>query len=96
MVNIISSHLPRLAIGKGHLTAQLAMNAPIPANDTQPLRVGDRVRILPQFQDPGDDEYERVVIEAPADSPRVLVETRIPGLTYNPTERIDASMLERV
>jgi hypothetical protein len=72
------------------------MNSPIPANDTQPLRVGDLVRIAPQFQDPGDDEFERVVIEAPGDSTRVMVETRIPGLTYSPTERIEARMLERV
>jgi hypothetical protein len=72
------------------------MNAPIPANDTQPLRVGDLVRIAPEFQDPGDDDFERVVIEAPEDSTRVLVETRIPGLTFNPTERILAGMLERV
>lgn len=72
------------------------MNSPIPANDTQPLRVGDLVRIAPQFQDPGDDDFERVVIESPEDSTRVLIETRIPGLTYNPTERIEASMLERL
>lgn len=81
---------------KSHHNDLLAMNAPIPVNDSQPLQVGDIVRIATQFQDPGDDEFERVVIEAPEDSTRVLVETRIPGLTYNPTERIEASMLERV
>ncbi len=57
---------------------------------------GDRVRILPEFQDEGDDDFERIVIEAPADSPRVLIETRIPGMTYPPTERIEAKMLARV
>jgi len=72
------------------------MESPIPANDTRPLRVGDRVRIVPKFQDAGDDEFERVVVEAPEDCTRVLVETRIPGFTYNPTERIEAAMLERV
>jgi len=54
------------------------------------------VRIVPKFQDAGDDEFERVVVEAPEDCTRVLVETRIPGFTYNPTERIEAAMLERV
>ncbi len=38
---------------------QPTMNRPIPSNDTAPLSVGDRVRIAPQFQDPGDDELER-------------------------------------
>jgi hypothetical protein len=72
------------------------MNLPIPTNDTQPLCVGDRVRISPQFQDPGDDEFERIVTEAPEDCTRVLIETRIPGFHYNPTERIEARMLERL
>jgi hypothetical protein len=80
----------------GDYTDQPNMNTPIPSNDTQPLRVGDRVRIAPQFQDPGDDEFERIVIEAPEDCTRVLVETRIPGLQLNPTERVEASMLERL
>ena len=72
------------------------MSSPIPSNDTHPLCVGDLVRIASRFQDPGDDDFERVIIEAPDNSTRVLVETRIPGLTHNPTERIEASMLERV
>ena len=72
------------------------MNAPIPANDSRPLIPGDRVRILPEFQDAGDDAFERIVIEAPPDSPRVLVKTMIPGFDLPPTERIDARMLERL
>ncbi len=69
---------------------------PIPANDTKPLMAGDKVRIVPQFQDPGDDEFERIVIEAPEDCNRVLVVGGIPGFQINPTERIEASMLERL
>jgi hypothetical protein len=57
---------------------------------------GDQVRILPEFQDNGDDDFERIVVEAPADSPRVLVKTMIPGFQYPPTERIEAKMLERL
>lgn len=60
------------------------------------LKVGDRVRIKPEWQDEGDDEFERVVIEAPENSPRVLIKTLIPGFEYPPTERIEISKLERV
>jgi hypothetical protein len=60
------------------------------------LKVGDRVRIKPEWQDPGDDEFERIVIEAPADCTRVLVQTIIPGYTHQPVARIETSMLERV
>jgi hypothetical protein len=60
------------------------------------LKAGDRVRIKPEWQDEGDDEFERIVIEAPADCTRVLVQTIIPGYTHNPVARIEASMLERV
>lgn len=72
------------------------MNAPIPTNDSRPLLPGDRVRLLPEFQDAGDDEFERIVVEAPVDSPRVLVKTMIPGFQLPPTERIEARMLLRV
>lgn len=60
------------------------------------LKVGDRVRIKPEWQDEGDDEFERVVIKAPENSPRVLIKTLIPGFEYPPTERIEISKLERV
>ncbi len=69
------------------------MTQPIPANSHRPLVPGDRVRILPEFQDQGDDDFERIVVEAPPDSSRVLIRTLIPGLNLQPTERIEASML---
>jgi hypothetical protein len=72
------------------------MNAPVPANTSRPLISGDRVRILPEFQDAGDDAFERIVIEAPADSPRVLIKTMIPGFQIPPTELIETRMLERL
>ena len=53
------------------------------------FKVGDRVRIKPEWQDEGDDQWERVVIEAPENSPRVLIKTLIPGFEYPPTERIE-------
>jgi hypothetical protein len=54
------------------------------------------VQIVPAWQDPGDDEFERVVIEAPPDSPRVLVRTLIPDMEIQPTETMEASKLVRV
>lgn len=58
--------------------------------------MGDSVRIKLEWQDEGDDEFERVVIEAPENSPRVLIKTPIPSLEYPPTELIEIKMLERV
>lgn len=72
------------------------MSQPIPSNSIRPLTVGERVQILPKWQDPGDGDFERIVIEAPPDSPRVLIRTTIPGMAINPTETIEASHLERV
>jgi hypothetical protein len=69
---------------------------PLPHNQDSTFSVGDRVRIKSEWQDPGDDEFERVVIEAPADCTRVLVQTIIPGYTHHPVARIETSMLERV
>ena len=60
------------------------------------LKVGDRIRIKPEWQDEGDDEFERIVIEAPENSPRELIETLIPGFEYSPTESIEITKLERV
>ena len=47
------------------------MNQPIPRNGTEPLKVGDRVQIVPEWQDPDDDRFERFVIEAPPDCTQV-------------------------
>jgi len=69
---------------------------PLPHNQDSTFSVGDRVRIKSEWQDPGDDEFERVVIEAPEDCTRVLVQTIIPGFTHNPVARIETFMLERV
>ncbi len=51
-----------------------------------PIQVGDRVGIHPRWQAPGDDNFQRVVIEAPGDSPRVLIRTILPGFAHHPTE----------
>jgi|GEM_PF-3925743 len=62
------------------------MNLPIPSNGTMPLRAGDRVQIVPEWQDPGDDQFERFVIEAPDDCARVRIRTIVPGFSIHPVE----------
>jgi len=60
------------------------------------LRPGDRVRIHPEWQDPGDDAFERIVVEVPEDSTRVLVKTLIPDFDYPPTDWMQANQLIRL
>jgi hypothetical protein len=69
------------------------MKQPIPHCGTAPLRAGDHVQIVPEWRDPGDAQYERLVIEAPPDSTRVLVQTLIPGFQIQPVEWIEANNL---
>jgi hypothetical protein len=72
------------------------MDQPIPRNSTEPLKIGDRVQIVPEWQDPGDDRYERLVIEAPPDTTRVRIQAQVPGLFFQPTEWIEADKLNLV
>jgi hypothetical protein len=58
------------------------------------LKVGDHVQIKPEWQDDGDHEFERIVIEAPENSHRLLIKTLIPSFKYPPTERIEITKLE--
>ena len=69
------------------------MKQPIPSNGSEPLKAGDRVRIVPEWQDPGDDQFERFVIEVPDDCSRVRIRTIIPGFSIQPAESIEADRL---
>jgi hypothetical protein len=69
------------------------MNQPIPRGGTEPLKVGDRVQIVPEWQDAGDERFERFVIEAPPNTTQVRIRTLIPGLVFHPTEWIEADHL---
>jgi hypothetical protein len=71
----------------------MTTNQPIPRNGTEPLKVGDRVQIVPEWQDPGDDRFESFVIEAPPDCTQVRIRTIIPGLVFHPVEWIEADHL---
>ncbi len=69
------------------------MKQPIPSNSTAPLKVGDKVQIVPEWQDPGDDKFERFVIEAPEGSTLVRIRAHMPELVFQPTEWIEADKL---
>ncbi len=69
------------------------MKQPLPRDGTDPLKVGDRVQIVPEWQDPGDEKYERFVIETPEDCTRVRIQAVIPSMVFQPTEWIEADKL---
>ena len=69
------------------------MKQAIPRGGTGPLKLGDRVQIVPEWQDPGDDQFESFVIEVPENSTQVRIQTHIPGLAIHPTEWIEADHL---
>ena len=69
------------------------MKQPVPRNGTAPLKVGDRVQIVPEWQDPGDGKYERFFIESPEDCTRVRIQAVVPGLFFQPVECIEADHL---
>ena len=48
------------------------------------------------FPHPGDDRFERFVIEAPDDCTSVRIRKIVPGLIYHPGEWIEADKLVRV
>ncbi len=54
---------------------------------------GQRVWIRPEWQDPGDDDYEWTAMED-EDGGRVLIQPRIPGMGVWPTQVINVAMLE--
>jgi hypothetical protein len=69
------------------------MKQPIPRGGTDPLKVDDCVQIVPEWQDPGDDQFESFVIEAPLDCSQVRIRTIIPGFVFHPVEWIEADKL---
>ena len=60
-----------------------------------PFKLGDKVLIRPEWQDEGDDQFQRVVIESPEGSDRVLVQTDIPTFSIKPTEWIPIRFLSK-
>lgn len=57
---------------------------PAPRAARAPIQRNEYVEILPQFQDPGDDEFVRVVIEG-EEKGRLTVATLGTGMRITPT-----------
>ena len=57
------------------------------------IRKGDRVRIRPEWRDPGDDQFVWVATED-EDGGRVRISPANIGLAILPTQVVDTSMLE--
>ena len=61
---------------------------------TKPIKRGDRVRIKPQWQDPGDEEFTWVALEDEDDG-RVRIAPVMPGMNYPPHYVVTTAMIER-
>lgn len=59
------------------------------------INKGDYIRILPEFQDPGDDEFTRVVIEG-EEKGRITVATLGTGMHITPTSVLRVEWVEVV
>ena len=58
-----------------------------------PVRRGDRVRIRPEWQDPGDDEFTWVALED-EDGGRVRIAPVMPDLCIPPNYVVTTDMIE--
>lgn len=59
----------------------------------QALKPGNLVRIHPEWQDLGDDDFDRIVYEVPDKGESVMIWTLVPGFQYPPIEWIQADWL---
>ena len=57
------------------------------------IRKNDKLRILPQWQDDGDDQFEWVA-EEDESGDRVLIRGVIPDFPIHPTFRLETHMVE--
>lgn len=56
------------------------------------FKVGDLVEFLPEFRDPGDEDFEWTVV-SDEEKGRVDVRPATPGLTIAPTYTVEVSWL---
>jgi len=59
-----------------------------------PLKVGERVKIKPEFQDEGDDDFHWHVVGDESKG-RVDVSANIPGMKIQPTHTLQSHMVDR-
>jgi hypothetical protein len=69
------------------------MYADAAKNMTTMIKKGDRIRIKPQWQDPGDDKFIWVALED-EDGGRVRIAPINTGLTFPPNQVVETSMVE--
>lgn len=58
------------------------------------FKAGEIVRLLPDYQDDGDDELTWVVVE-PEDRGRVVISPVTPSLALPPTYAVESTWIER-
>ena len=61
---------------------------------TTPIKQGDRVRIRPEWQDPGDDEFAWEALED-EDGGRVCIAPMMADLQFLPHYVVTTAMIER-
>lgn len=59
------------------------------------IQKGDKIRIKPQWQDDGDDQFEWVAIED-EDGGRVRIAPTGTGLAFPPNQVVTTDMIEKV
>ena len=57
------------------------------------IKIGDQIRIKPEWQDPGDDKFIWRALED-EDGGRVLIMPTNTGLTFPPNQVVDTNMVE--
>jgi hypothetical protein len=58
------------------------------------IKMGDKVRIKKEFQDPGDDQFSHIALED-EDGGRVRIVTLGTRMVFPPNHIIETRMLER-
>lgn len=61
---------------------------------SKPLKLGDRVELLPEYQDPCDSEFEWVVVEQ-EDNGRLFISPLGTGLQIAPRYPVESSWLRK-
>ena len=86
-----NAELPRVSQASGS-RPDPQPTGPMPAS-ARPIRAGQVVRILPTYQDPGDEEIQFIAIDDESNG-RILVEIQI-DLPIKPTQIVFSHMIDR-
>lgn len=67
----------------------------MPADNSAPLKLGDIVELLPDYQDPGDAEFTWVVVEL-EDRGRLCISPKGTGLRIAPRYSVEKAWLRTI